>query len=341
MKALVVSAGHELELRDIRPPIPGPYEALVRIIACGICSTTDRELIKGTQPYNDRYPCVLGHEAVGKVVEPGSKARTFKKGDLVTRPTAIYPGEPRDGLASAWGGFAEFGIVRDRLAMMADGDGSLENDYTALRQVAVPAGTDIGHAVLAISLAETSSWFRHLPPLSRKSACVSGTGIAGLSIALWCMLAGVAKVIVLGRRRERLDLVRELGANHGLNVTEGDPAAVVRDLTGGGADIFIEASGGKDQVRLGLSLIKPGGTVAIYGVPPGGKYDGMDGIPQNVRLVSPPAEEHLAYEWTLGILRRGVVRAENLLTHRWPLAAYADAFAAIGKGEVVKGMLVM
>jgi threonine dehydrogenase-like Zn-dependent dehydrogenase len=341
MKALVVSSGHELDLREIRPPVPGPYEALVRIIACGICSTTDRELIKGTQPYNDRYPCVLGHEAVGEVVESGVQAKTFKKGDLVTRPAAIYPGESRDGLASAWGGFAEFGIVRDRLAMMADGDRSLENDYTAMRQVAVPAGTDIGHAVLAISLAETSSWFRHLPQIAGKNACVSGTGIAGLSIALWCKLAGAAKIVVLGRRKERLDLERELGADHGVNVKESDPTAVVRDLTGGGADLFIEASGGKGQVKLGLSLVKPGGTMAIYGVPEGGKYDGMDGIPSNVRLVTPPAEEHLAYGSALDLLRRGVVPDGRLLTHRWPLTAYAEAFDAIERGVVVKGMLVM
>ncbi|MBN8524615.1 MAG: alcohol dehydrogenase catalytic domain-containing protein, partial [Planctomycetes bacterium] len=139
MKGLVVTAGHALELREIGDPRIGPYEALVRIRACGICGTTDRELIKGTQPYHAAYPCLLGHEAVGQVVETGTRVRSFRAGDWVTRPVGIWPGESRDGLASAWGGFATLGVVRDRVAMQADGDASLAGDYTALRQNRIAA----------------------------------------------------------------------------------------------------------------------------------------------------------------------------------------------------------
>ena len=78
--------------------------ALVRIRACGICATTDRELIRGTQPYHKVYPCLLGHEGVGQVVEVGARVTSFAPGDWVTRPAGIFPGETRDGLASAWGG---------------------------------------------------------------------------------------------------------------------------------------------------------------------------------------------------------------------------------------------
>ena len=65
MRVLVVNNEHKLELRDIPQPRITPFEALVKIKACGICSTTDNEIIRGTQPYHKGYPCLLGHEAVG------------------------------------------------------------------------------------------------------------------------------------------------------------------------------------------------------------------------------------------------------------------------------------
>lgn len=341
MKALVVSSPGQLELRDIPAPQPGPYDALVRILACGVCATTDRELIKGRQPYHKDYPAVLGHEAIGEVVEVGAKVRTFKVGDRVTRPVAIWPGTSRDGLASAWGGLAEYGIVRDRLAMATSGDASLLHDYTAVRQQVVPAGTALPHAVLAISLAETASWFRYVPPVAGKTVCVSGTGIAGLGIVLWSLLGGAARIIVLGRRDERLKLACEIGATAGLNVnTTSNVAVRLRELNDGrAADFFFDAVGEPGQVETGLSLIGDGGVIAIYGVPEGQAYAALDfsAGPGHVSILRPPAEEHRAYHWVCDLLKRELIPAGKLLTHSWPLSDYAKAY---GNGkDVVKGWI--
>ncbi|MCC7349014.1 MAG: alcohol dehydrogenase catalytic domain-containing protein [Phycisphaerales bacterium] len=340
MKGLIVTADHRLELQDLPEPKAGPYDALVKIRACGICSTTDREIIKGRQPYHNVYPCLLGHEAIGEVIRVGDKVRTFKVGDLVTRPNAIWPGQQRDGLASGWGGFAQVGLVRDRRAMEADGDHSLANDYTALRQNLVPAGTTIKQAVLAIALAETSSWLRHVPSVAGQTVCVGGTGIAGLSIALWCKLAGARRVIILGRRDERLQLSRDIAADQTINVTKADPTEVIRKEFPQGIYLYCEAVGQKDQLRIGISLLKQGGTLAVYGVPPDQHYDlSWKWLPGDIRLMQPPAEEHLAYDWAIDLMRRGIIPVEKLLTHSWPLEQFQTAFDAVASGDVVKGML--
>jgi threonine dehydrogenase-like Zn-dependent dehydrogenase len=342
VKGLVVTSDHTLELRTVGDPAPGPYEALVRIRACGICSTTDQELVRGTQPYNRDYPCLLGHEAVGEVVAVGAKVRNFRPGDWVTRPVGIWPGTRRDGLASAWGGFAELGLVRDRLAMAADGDRSLLEDYTALRQNAVDArGLDPAALVLAISLAETWSWTWQLPALGGQAVCVAGTGIAGLSIALWARLAGARTVAVLGRRAERLALARQVGADLCLDTGDARWAETLRAATGGGPAVFCEAVGSPALLAAGVAALRPGGVAAVYGVAPGGDHRFDRGLLTEGRtLATPEAREHLALPQVLELMRRGAVPVAALMTHRWPLERYAEAFAAVARGEVVKGHLV-
>lgn len=341
MKGLIVTAQHQLELVTLSDPRPGPFEALVRIHACGICATTDRELIRGTQPYNKAYPCLLGHEGVGQVVEVGARVQSFRVGDWVTRPAGIHPGETRDGLASAWGGFAELGLVRDRLAMSAAGDHSADQDYVAQRQNRIAAeGLDVASMVLAISLAETASWAWQLPPLGGAAVCVAGTGIAGLSIALWAKLAGARSVIVLGRRAERLHVARQVAADYALDTSDPDWVTQVRDLTGGGAGLFCEAVGSTALLRTALTALRPGGVAAIYGVPAHGDqpFDSAC-LTEGRTVITPEARDHLAYAGVCDLIRRGVVPVRALMTHRWPLQDFARAFAEVAGGGVVKGRL--
>lgn len=332
---------HKLKIEDIPQPSYTDYECLVKIKACGICSTTDREIIKGTQPYHNQYPCVLGHEAVGEVIETGSKVRTFKTGDMVTRPAAILPGSSRDGFASGWGGFAEFGVIVDRRAMEADGDYSLAEDYTALRQNRVPEGLSVKEAVLAVSLAETASWAWLQPSAAGKNVVVFGTGIAGLTIALWWKMAGAASVTVVGRRDERLILAKEIAADHGINIKTTDPAEALRKLSGGKADLIAEAVGSREVMKQALTCLAGGGTLAIYGVPDGFAYElPMANCPGDFNISLKPAEEHLAYDWACRMILDGKIPVDKLMSHEFALADYQEAFDLINKGEVVKSLLI-
>jgi len=341
VKALVVTKDHKLELRDIPKPVPGSFEALVKVFGCGICSTTDREIIKGTQPFASDYPCILGHESIGEVVGVGGKVASFREGDWVRRPYAIMPGEERDGLYSGWGGFAEYGIVRDTAAMVAAADKAVASDYTGLRQQKVKHHDSIAHAVLAISLAEVSSWFNQIGPVEGRKVAVAGTGVAGYCAVICAKLAGARTVILLGRRRERLDLGIDLGADAGVNVREDNPVLRIAEAAGGPVDVFCECVGSQDVFEIALDCLADDGIIAVYGVPPGMQYAlPLDkcGVPR--RIAGFPAQEHLAYDWALDFLLSGTV-AGKLLTHTWPLHDYQTAFDQIARGEVVKGMFVM
>ena len=332
MKALIVIRPGELEMLDMPLPNPGPHEALVKIDACGICGTTDRELIAGTQPYHSEYPAVLGHESTGLVVETGRECRKFKVGDRVTRAAAIIAGGHRDGLASCWGGFAEYGLVREP-------ESGVEPDYNESRELVVDSRLSPLQAVAAISLAETASWTWQLPPLGGKCVVVSGTGCAGMTIALWCKMAG-AKVIVLGRRDSRLEKARNIGADAAVNVrTCGDAAEAVRSIAPEGADVFCDACGARDQIALAARACRDGGLWARYAVEPAGGYDAPAGGAPNLLRAIPEAREHLAYGWVPDMILRGRIDADEVVDHRWPFDDFREAFAAVARGEVLKGVL--
>jgi len=340
MKALIVTTQNTLELQDIPAPTPGSFDVLVKINACGICNTTDTELVKGTQPYHKVRPALLGHEGIGTVVAVGDKVTSFKVGDRVTRPMGIVG--TSNGIASCWGGFAEYGTIRDRKAMAAAGDPKAANDYTLLRQNAIHPALTLEQAVLAISLAETASWSWQIGPIGGKRVCISGTGIAGYTIALWCKLAGAKQVIVLGRRDSRLAKAKEIAADDVVNVrTSSDVAKEIKNLSDGGVDIFCEATGSRDQFVLACKVLKDNGLFARYAVAPTGGYDQPEVIPSGIVQSVPDANEHLAYPWVSDMLLRGKIDAAQFLTHTWSIDDYATAFAAVERGDVVKGMLTL
>jgi len=119
MKAAVVVEPGKLEIWEIEIPQMGDYDALVEILYGATCNGTDKNYIYGRHIREVKYPMLLGHESVGRVVEIGRKVKNFCIGDLVTDvgcpPTA-------DGkISSRAGGFAEYGIVKDVFEMKKSG----------------------------------------------------------------------------------------------------------------------------------------------------------------------------------------------------------------------------
>jgi L-iditol 2-dehydrogenase len=318
---------------ELQIPQVGPYTALVRIETCGICNSTDHKLIEGTMGWAPPFPIILGHESVGRVMEVGPKVRRFKVGDRVTRPIYLPPDGADNGghYNAAMGGLAEYGIVRDAMAMAEDGDPSLRGDYNALRQNVVPEHLGARDAALAISLAETASVLRHLPNARGLKIVVAGTGVAGLAFMLWFKLAG-ARVIALGRRAERLQKARELGTDDVIDTRQSGFMDSLREAAGGAVDGLIEATGDAPLAEQILGALAPDGFACAYGVPPTGtKYAS--------RWRTAVVEEHLSYDWVADLLARGWVKPEWFVSHEWEFRDVLRAFEQAARGEVLKGFV--
>ena len=154
MKTLVVNPDGKLEVKEVEKPSYTSKQALVKMIACGICNGTDAKLIhrtfKGVE--ENQYPLMLGHEAVGEVVEIGSDVKGYKIGDKVLLPFVDPDAEKYGTLGSAWGGFSEYAVVND---VDAFGDGNAPE--CAYAQTVLPDYVDPVDSAMIITLREVLS----------------------------------------------------------------------------------------------------------------------------------------------------------------------------------------
>ena len=338
MKAAIVVTHGKVEVWDISQPEMGPYEALVKIEACGLCGTTDRHIVAGHQPHHpaNQYPAILGHEGVGRVISVGDKVRKFKVGDRVTRPISLWPGTQRDGLYSAWGGFAEFGIVRDTTVA-----GGPEREYNSARQHVVSPKLALEDAVAAISISEVGSWMEKLGNIAGKDVVIGGAGFAAC-VMCQCAKAGKAKhIIVVGRSVPKFEWARRNGATETVLFDDKTKGAI-REITGAkGADLFLDAAGHQAVFEAGLSYLKPGGVAAIYGAPDGFAYRlplGAVGGDFEVKFYNPADDAF--FEETCTRMLNGQLDASRIRTHVWDgLESVATALEEQGAGKVLKGMV--
>jgi len=112
MKGLFVTAPGKLAMLELPEPELGPYDALVEVLAYDICNSTDWKILEG-QFQRSSYPVLLGHVSVGRIIETGTRVRSYKKGDLVLRLFLRDDQIPMPGGKSLWGGLVERAIVSD------------------------------------------------------------------------------------------------------------------------------------------------------------------------------------------------------------------------------------
>ncbi|GAA4981524.1 zinc-binding dehydrogenase [Actinopolymorpha pittospori] len=330
MLAYVMDGPGRGGLEELPDPTIGDYDVAVRMLACGVCSSTDKMLRLGTFSLGVTYPSILGHESVGRVVRVGDRVRSYQVGDLLTRPSAYRP--DRAPMDMYWGGFAEQGVVTDWAALSED------RQTCELRprsdQVRLPGSTDAVRAALSISLSETFSVIvRH--DILGKTVAVVGTGVAGLSFGAYAKMLGAAQVIAVGRRAPRLELAERLGADRG--VLADDAASAIAES--GGADFVFEASGQAKMIAHAYRWLKPGGHAVVYSAPDSPTQMDLFKSPRDATLTVASTREAAVLPGVVRMLDGGVINPDELVTHRYPFSEIAAAFEAIERGEVVKAVI--
>jgi len=304
------------------------------MLAVATCSGTDQKLIMGKMPWDLQYPVLLGHESIGRVIKTGSRVRYLKEGDVVLRPTALYPVQRLGQYESMMGGFAEYGLVTDTRALLEDEPGT-DLGY-AYYQLPVPAEADIlpEDALMLITLKETAGFLMNLRFSLNTPLVILGSASVAQAMCFFAKLLGAVPLIVVGRRDEPLDEIRRFGADYTVNTTRQDMVAAVMEWTGGrGAELVCDAAGDECLIREALRLLSPTGRIAPYAT--FSSKDPLVGIPPE-RLVQADTGEVPAHEYLLDLVGMGVVDLSSFYSHQLPFEDIVRGFELLFKKQAVK-----
>lgn len=316
MKAFAAIEQGKVAVVDIPMPEYGEYECLVKVTACGLCSSTDLKLISNSVANLDiQYPTVLGHEGVGVIAETGSKVRYFKKGDRVVNPSGrVMPG---CGYRANWAQMAEYAIAVDVRAMMEDGvpmkfKPDLENFQTKF----IPDDISDIDAAMLITFKENYSALKNFGLKAGMNLLIYGDGAVAQGLAIMAHEIGAAFIGCVGHHDERLQRIAEHAP---LNLMVNSHKENILDKVGDTRfDIVIDGVGSVDIIQEGAKLLKPGGRVGLYGVLKHAKGSiNMVDLPNNVLLqtLNWPYREHATHDEIVDMVHRGVLNPKDFYSH--------------------------
>jgi threonine dehydrogenase-like Zn-dependent dehydrogenase len=342
-RAAIIEKPGTLVVRDVPLPQIGEYDALCKLLYGATCSGTDQHLIEGRFPWPVSYPTVLGHESIGQVTQIGAKVRNLRVGDLVTR-VGMPPAA--DGAFSInWGGFAEYGVARDHWAMREDGVKPEAWRSYRVNQV-LPPGTDAAAATMIITWRETLSYVTRMGISAGAKVLVVGSGGNGLSFVAHAANLGASLVVGIGSEQRR-GIAMAAGAMAYLDYKALDlskPASLddfpaeARE----GFDYIIDAVGKAETLNGVLGLVKPRGTVGIYGVD---DYGRCTLVPQRARgtftFYNGGYDEEETHDRVLALIQAGRLRADLWLDLRHPFALEEidQAIEAVASRKMVKALV--
>ncbi|MFC8900166.1 zinc-dependent alcohol dehydrogenase family protein [Streptomyces cinereoruber] len=334
MKAAVFQGPGSIAWQDVPDPgVEDPGDAIVRVDVVTICGT-DLHILKGDVP--EVTPGrVLGHEAVGTVVETGRDVRTVRPGDrvLVSCITACgrcrFCREGRYGQCRGGGGWI--------LGHTVDGTQAeyVRVPFADLSTHPLPSAVDGFDAVLLADIFPTSYEVGVLNGLVRPAdtVVVVGAGPIGLAAIVTARLFSPGRIIAVDPDPARLEAARKLGADATVAADEG-PEQLVADLTDGlGADVAMEAVGLPETFETCTRMVRPGGRVANIGV---------HGRPATLHLedlwikdvtITTGLVDTTSTPMLLQMLAAGRLPAKELVTHRFELGQMEEAYDVFGRAS--------
>lgn len=265
MRAAVLRAYNaDLSIEDVPVPACPENGVVLKVLACGVCRS-DWHGWSGEHP-RVKPGQIGGHEYCGEVVEAGPRA-TWAVGDVLVAPFILacgacpscHSGNGHTCPNQRLPGFVEPGAFAEYVAVPYDHN--LARLPEALSPT-VAAGlgcrvTTAWHALTGRAALQPGEWL-----------AVHGTGGIGLSAAILGRAMG-ARVIVVDIVQEKLDHAMGLGAEAAVNAREGATAARIREITGGGAHVSVEALGIAETVNASIECLRPLGRHVQVGMPVG------------------------------------------------------------------------
>lgn len=348
--AAVLTGPETLELRELPVPEIGDEDGILAVEACGICGA-DIEQFAGegldliTSRYPDGYfPIIPGHEIVGRIERIGASAAVrwgVKEGDRV----AVEPNLPckrcreclsgtRHCLDRSIPGFPAYSQLPLSVSPSLWGGYSTHlylHPYTQLH----PVSDDVSASTAALfnPIGNGFEWAVFTPDLKvGQSALVLGPGQRGLAAVLALGRAGASTVIVTGLSRDarKLNLAREFGADHTIDVERQNVGDVVRGATDErGVDVVIDTTpGAPNNLIEAIGAVRPGGTIVAAGLKGDKPVEGLltdQIISKELTIKGVLSASSRAFAEAIRLIESNRHPLDKLLTHSFPLEHAKEA----------------
>ncbi|MGW1895333.1 zinc-dependent alcohol dehydrogenase family protein [Streptomyces sp. NPDC002004] len=321
--------GEPAEVRTVPDPAPAPHGVVIRVEATGLCRS-DWHGWRGHDP-DIALPHVPGHELAGVVEATGARVTRWRPGARVTVPfvcacgtcAACAAGDQQVCERQTQPGFTHWGSFAEYVAL----------DHADVNLVAVPE--DLASGTAAALGCRFATAFRAVVAQGRVApgewVAVHGCGGVGLSAVMIAAASG-ARVVAVDVAPRALELARTFGAVHGVDAAAvDDTAEAVRELTGGGAHLSLDALGSPATCAASVNSLRRRGRHVQVGLLP---TDPVVPLARAIALELELRGSHgmpaHAYPAMLGLVGAGVLRPELLITSTIPLDAAPAALAAMG-----------
>ncbi|WP_234946444.1 2,3-butanediol dehydrogenase [Aequorivita viscosa] len=319
MKAARWYAAKDIRVEETEVPSPKDNQVKIAVKFTGICGSDLHEYTHGPQliPVDKPYALnghqgttTLGHEFSGVVEEIGKNVKNIKKGDRVTvEPIFRNPESPFIttgeynlseplgfvGLTSN-GGFAKYVVVEDYMVhkmpdAMSFEQGAIVEPAAVAAYAIQRSGMKMGDTIL-----------------------IAGAGPIGLLTVQVAVASGASQIFVSDLSENRLKKAKEVGATHTFDARSKDIPQKIKEMTGNGVDVFIDAAGAQASFDTGIDSLRNGGTavlVALFGNKI--SHDALNQTLRELTIIGTAAYRNIFPE-VIALISSGRLPVENLVT---------------------------
>jgi 6-hydroxycyclohex-1-ene-1-carbonyl-CoA dehydrogenase len=336
--AVFYEAYHPLQVEEVPLPRIKPDEILVKVAACGVCHTDLHYLDHGVPTFK-KPPVILGHEPSGLAAEIGAEVTNFKTGDRVLLPAVLTCGRcdycrtGRENICS----------VQAMLGNNVDGayaeyvKAPAKDAFHLPDEIPLIEGSLIADALSTPYHAVTNR--ARVKP--GDTVVVFGCGGIGINVVQVAKAAG-GIVLAVDVREKKLDWAKQFGADYVVLAQETEDAAKqIRKLTGGGADVALEAIGNPRTIQQAFNSLRAGGRLVLVGYSPEEVALSAARIMyREMEIVGSLGCRPVDYPKIIALVKLGRLKVKELVTHKLPLQEINAAFELIRQGESLRSVIV-
>jgi threonine 3-dehydrogenase len=338
MKALVKSLREKgIWMGEVPVPAIGPNDVLIRIRKTAICGTDIH--IWSWDAWSQRtvpVPMHVGHEFMGEIAALGEAVTGLHVGQRVSGEGHITCGHCRNCRAG------RRHLCRNTVGVGVNRPGAFA-EYLSMPAVNVfplPDGVSDEVASFLDPLGNATHTALSFD-LVGEDVLITGAGPIGVMAVAICKHAGARHVVITDVNPFRLDLARQMGATRAVNVLETSLDETTRSLgMAEGFDVGLEMSGNPSAMQQLFAAMNHGGRVALLGIPPAETAINWDHVIFKGLILKGIYGREMFETWykMCAMLQSGL-NVQPIITHRYPVEAYTEAFEVMGSGQSGKVIL--